>query len=293
MEQTLALNGRFIVIAAQAARQKSGANLTGSIETGPIFPDLWQSKRRMDGHRISINGQHIIYDPVRLGAPGADLFDPAALAASGRLEGRPEGGRGSALFVSLEGVQAVLRPYRRGGLLGDLLGDRYVRAPLAFTRPWREFRLLARLHREGLPVPAPLAARVVPDGLIYRGDILVERLTDTETLAEALSRRALDEAQWRRVGEAVGALHRRGMDHADLNAHNVLLAGDGTVHIIDLDRARLRRPGRGWQHRNLQRLERSLRKLASERACFHPLDTAGVEALLEEWDRRVRSEATC
>ncbi len=245
----------------------------------------------MDGHYLHIGGQHILYDPVRLGAPGADLFDPAALAAAGRLAGRPEGGRGSALFITLDGgIQAVLRPYRRGGLLANLLGDRYLRAPLAYTRPWREFRMLARLKREGLPVPAPLAARVVPDGLIYRGDILVERLTDTETLAEALTRRALEPGQWQRVGEAVGALHRRGMDHADLNAHNILLARDGTVHIIDLDRARLRRPGRGWQHRNLQRLERSLRKLAGERDGFHPLDTDGLEALLDGWDRRTRAD---
>jgi len=68
-------------------------------------------------------------------------------------------------------------------------------------------------------------------------------------------------AQWQRLGAAIRRLHAAGVDHVDLNAHNLLVGDDGRVWIIDFDRCR-RRGGQGWQAGNLARLQRSLRKLA-------------------------------
>jgi RIO-like serine/threonine protein kinase len=51
------------------------------------------------------------------------------------------------------------------------------------------------------------------------------------------------------------------VDHADLNAHNVLIDGAGTIGIIDFDRGAVRRDGR-WKRGNLERLRRSLHKIA-------------------------------
>jgi len=51
------------------------------------------------------------------------------------------------------------------------------------------------------------------------------------------------------------------VDHADLNAHNILM-GDGGVSIIDFDRGRLRAPGK-WAAANLARLQRSLMKIGA------------------------------
>jgi 3-deoxy-D-manno-octulosonic acid kinase len=56
-------------------------------------------------------------------------------------------------------------------------------------------------------------------------------------------------------------LHRAGVDHADLNAHNILLDSQGVVSVIDFDRGRLRSPG-SWRNANLLRLHRSLGKIA-------------------------------
>ena len=55
------------------------------------------------------------------------------------------------------------------------------------------------------------------------------------------------------VGSVIGRFHRAGVWHADLNAHNVLVAPDG-VYLIDFDRGRLRVPAVAWQQANLQRL---------------------------------------
>ena len=54
--------------------------------------------------------------------------------------------------------------------------------------------------------------------------------------------------------------HEHGVQHADLNAHNVLLGRDGGVHLLDFDRGRLRERG-AWEDTVLARLHRSLVKV--------------------------------
>jgi tRNA A-37 threonylcarbamoyl transferase component Bud32 len=67
---------------------------------------------------------------------------------------------------------------------------------------------------------------------------------------------------WRAIGAAIARLHRHGVDHADLNAHNILLDKNAAVSVIDFDRGRLRAPG-AWTASNLSRLQRSLTKIAA------------------------------
>ena len=76
---------------------------------------------------------------------------------------------------------------------------------------------------------------------------------------------ALKDTHWRAIGAAVAALHGAGADHPDLNAHNVLVGPEGEIRVIDFDRGRLRKPG-AWAERNLDRLQRSLAKVADESA---------------------------
>jgi 3-deoxy-D-manno-octulosonic acid kinase len=59
----------------------------------------------------------------------------------------------------------------------------------------------------------------------------------------------------------IAKFHHAGVDHADLNAHNILLDAAQRVSVIDFDRGRLRTPG-SWRLRNLRRLHRSLLKIA-------------------------------
>ena len=74
------------------------------------------------------------------------------------------------------------------------------------------------------------------------------------------------EAQfWDAAGALVARFHRQGLDHADLNAHNLLFDDQGRGWMIDFDRSRLRIPATGWREANLARLQRSLHKRAGAR----------------------------
>ena len=170
-------------------------------------------------------------------------------------------GRGAVLFVRRGGRTWALRHYRRGGAVARLTADRYLWAGLERTRAFREWRLLRELHDDGLPVPRPVAAHVCRSGLTWRGDILTERIADTRSLASAMTAGEVDAGTWEAVGATVRRFHDGGVDHADLNAHNVLLDRATGVFLVDFDRSAVR-SGSGWQRRNLNRLRRSLRKIA-------------------------------
>ena len=208
----------------------------------------------------------ILYDDALLDHADAALFTPPPSATP------VAGGRGSAWVLPMAGGNAVLRHYRRGGRVAALLGDRYLWTGLAASRPWREWQLLHSLYIEGLPVPAPLAARVLRHGLFYCGDLLTRRIPATRSLAQALGEAELP---WGSVGACIRRFHAVGVWHADLNAHNVLLDATGKVYLIDFDRG-ARRTGGAWQAGNLARLKRSLDKLTAGR-----LDVAAWRALLD------------
>ena len=128
-------------------------------------------------------------------------------------------------------------------------------------RAFAEWRLLRHLGEQGLPVPKAIAARYQRGALSYRCDLITQRIADAEALSAVLARQALPEPSWRAVGAAVARLQRAGVDHADLNAHNLLLDGRGVISVIDFDRGRVRRPG-AWSLRNLRRLRRSFEKIS-------------------------------
>jgi tRNA A-37 threonylcarbamoyl transferase component Bud32 len=128
------------------------------------------------------------------------------------------------------------------------------------VRAFAEWRLLQHLTRRQLPVPKPLAARYQRRGLTYRCDLITQRIADASSLSALLAREPVSEGVWCDIGVAIARLHAAGADHADLNAHNILL-GRGGVSVIDFDRGRLRAPG-AWEQQNLQRLHRSLSKIS-------------------------------
>ncbi len=189
-------------------------------------------------------------------------------------------GRGRAVAVEIQGHPGVLRHYRRGGMVERWLGDRYLWAGLERTRAFREWRLLAALFARGLPVPRPLAARVCRDGLFWRGDLITARIRDARSLAECL-RADPAAVDWSAIGRCIRRFHQAGLWHADLNAHNILVDRDGKVWWVDLDRGRVRAPGR-WREANLARLARSLRKLAA--ASGRPFPASGWRALRRAYD---------
>jgi 3-deoxy-D-manno-octulosonic acid kinase len=216
------------------------------------------------GRRIATATGAMLSDPDCLGnlPPGADesLFDPQFWRRRGELQ-ETQGGRGSAWFILSGEHHWVLRHFRRGGFIARVSRDWYVWSGEAQVRSFAEWRLLEAMTHWGLPVPKPVAADYRRTGLFYRCNLITERVADAKPLSAVLALDALDEASWRAVGAAIARLHRAGVDHADLNAHNILVCSKGAVSVIDFDRGRLRGQG-PWTGRNLRRLQRSLIKIS-------------------------------
>lgn len=190
-----------------------------------------------------------------------DLFHPG----SGTGERRLEGGRGQVRFFRVpaaspgEGeVGLVHRAYLRGGLPGRLVRRRYLWTGLARSRPVRELLLAATLHREGLPVPDAVAARVRRRGLTWEGDLITVEVPGARTLADRILAGSAPPDLWSEAGRSIRKVHEAGAFHADLNIRNLLVDHRDQVWVIDWDRGRIRRVRPGWRQANLLRLRRSL-----------------------------------
>lgn len=209
--------------------------------------------------RKDLTGGVMLYDASRAGNALPAWFDPTYWRERGELDGEACG-RGTTYFIRTGKQNFVLRHYKRGGLVARVLRDHYFWRGEAVTRAFAEWQLLYHLHRAGLPVPAPVAARYRRQGLTYTADLITERLVDSISLADALRRRGIPILGWITIGRCIRSFHDLGVCHPDLNAHNILLVGDDSVYLIDFDRGRLMKPGL-WCDGNLVRLRRSLEKI--------------------------------
>jgi 3-deoxy-D-manno-octulosonic acid kinase len=207
----------------------------------------------------------MLVDSGKLGRPAdaaaETLFDPDYWQARGQIA-RASRGRGATWFISSQRGEWALRHYRRGGLITPLLSaDRYWWVGESGVRAFAEWRLLCALRAHGLPVPEPVAARYERDGRTYRCDLIMRRILGVDPLSNVLAAQPLEPAEWRAIGATIARFHAAGVDHADLNAHNILL-GQGAISLVDFDRGRVR-PDGSWKDGNLRRLRRSLRKISA------------------------------
>ena len=200
----------------------------------------------------------MLYDTQRTSNFSADFFEPDYWRKHDSIEGTARG-RGTTWFIRAGDSSFVLRHYRRGGLIAKFSKDKYWWHGENETRAFSEWYLTYHLHRAGLPVPTPIAARYIRKGLFYRADIITQRIEDSEPLAARLLKGPLPFTQWIAVGRCIRRFHDAGVCHADLNAHNILLTPTQT-YLIDFDRGTLRKRG-WWADRTLVRLYRSLEKV--------------------------------
>jgi tRNA A-37 threonylcarbamoyl transferase component Bud32 len=118
----------------------------------------------------------------------------------------------------------VFRPDRFADRARDLLrGD----------RARREHDHLVRAHGLGLPTVIPLAHGLVRDGEAMRSFVLT-RTVDGAPFEVA----SATAGQLARAGQLLRTVHDRGLAPQDLHAGNLLVARDGTLHLVDLTSVR-------------------------------------------------------
>lgn len=190
-----------------------------------------------------------------------------SLSALGSSGESGAGNRQSAFRIDVAGApEMYARRSRRGGLIASLLNDVYLGAN---PRPLTELALTVEAMNRGVPVVEPMGAIVEWLGpVLYRG-VFITRAIPGMTLWQFLltdddptvRSHVLEQAR-----AAIETMHAKGLAHADLNLHNLLVTQAGesfTVMILDLDKSRLYDSPLGppMRRANLARLARSARKL--------------------------------
>lgn len=190
------------------------------------------------------------------------------------------GGRGAAWFLNGEKLSWLLRCYQRGGLVALFNKETHWYHGQKAVRSFAEFHLLNRLYSLGLPVPQPVATcyyRVA--GFWYRAKIIVTRIPGAVPFSAYLL--SNESSLWASVGQLIRRFHDRGVYHADLNCHNILISGP-SLYLVDFDKSGIRRGSR-WKYRNLQRLRRSINKV---------LDNSAPDETERRWQELVRGYET-
>ena len=206
---------------------------------------------------------HLRLDPL-MPDPALPCFDPAYLPSQAQVVA--SGGRAAAWFVRLASLEAVLRHFKRGGLMARLVRERYLWLGLERTRSFAEFDLLRMMWQAGLPVPRPLGAAVWRGRLTYRAALLTQRIPLARPLGQCTEPKV-----WLEAGRVIAQMHQFDVWHADLNVFNLLVDAQDKVWIIDLDRGRRKALTATQRAENLSRLLRSVRKVAPEleSTCWH------------------------
>ncbi|MEZ9158419.1 3-deoxy-D-manno-octulosonic acid kinase [Vibrio lentus] len=216
---------------------------------------------------ISTKNQTIWYDPELLAQVPEDdiaqIFEAEYWRKREAISGSAKG-RGTTWFIQLDGIQAALRHYRRGGLFGKLVADQYRFSDWESTRCAMELNVLKALANAGVNVPKPIAARAIKSGLLYRADLMSERIPNAKDLVDVLVNGPIDADIYRRIGQEVRKMHDAGVNHTDLNIHNILLDTSQNVWIIDFDKCG-HQAGDDWKEGNLNRLKRSFLKEVNKR----------------------------
>ena len=187
-----------------------------------------------------------------------------------------DSGRGTVVMFNYMGQDLVLKTYHRGGLPGRFVRESYFYTGVHKTRMWQEFHMLVKLHAMGMPVPRPVAARCeLHSPFVYRGQLLMEQISDATTLADVIRSTPLSDHTWSRIGHTIARFHEQGICHNDLNASNILLTRDESIYLIDFDKCCAHPTTdeeanqRHWFEANLRRLKRSLLKHADKYRPFH------------------------
>lgn len=224
------------------------------------------------------DNSYILYDADIISDPVLQLFDGDYHTNSKNRQNNPAlwsevgVGRAVVVYFSHENIKMVLKHYFRGGLVASIVKDKYLGFDIENTRAFKEWRLLKKMQKLGLPVPVAIAARVDKGLFYYRADLITKEIENVKTLTEILSAQVISPELWKKIGACIKMFHHRDIYHADLNARNILLtyseSDPGDVYLIDFDNSYFRVNSETWKMANLARLKRSLLKFKKNIAGF-------------------------
>lgn len=204
----------------------------------------------------------ILYDADRLERPGVNWFSPDHWAQYGDVDTFRHG-RGGCWRIGMSTGSAVLKHYRRGGQMARLSFDRYLFTGWERSRGFLEWRLLAHLCAEGLPVPEPLAALCIRAGRSYRAALISRYIEGAVGLQHLLINDVPNLPELAlKTGQLLALFHSADVNHVDLNVNNIVKDHEGRLWLLDFDRGQLVRMTKKKRQKALQRLQRSLHKLA-------------------------------
>lgn len=252
---------------AQSGPCRTAPGETGAKLVWGVSPEGFARIVDRDGNRLVVRQDQIEY------------IDFSLCEEDDSLEGDRNSryyGRGAVRVRGLaNGHPAVIRRYFHGGVFRCLTRDWFFTWP---PRPFRELAITEELRRRGLTTLEVYAACVSrPFGPFYRGWFITRQLPDAEDLWSALKTGLAERLGFERVlrvvAESIAALHREGVYHADLNLKNILVRAEGAdvaAYIIDFDKTKvfLGKLPTPLASKNLNRLERSVRKLDPEGRFF-------------------------
>lgn len=196
------------------------------------------------------------------------------------------GGRGGiGAFQLRPDLIAVLRPYRRGGLVKRVNRSHYFGLR---PRPFAELRASEALRMAEVPTPEVLGAAVRWDAPgAYTGALATREVPGAINLWHYLQMAPAAER-----GPACGAaaaatrrMHDAGAIHPDLNLQNYLVrrtASGFEGWVIDLDRVRLARVTPRTRQAAFDRICRSIRKLDPESAVITLACVEAFRGILDE-----------
>lgn len=206
-----------------------------------------------------IKNEYILYDSDIFTNSDDISFSVKTWANRSAIIGFAEG-RGTTFFVDYQSRELVLRHYKRGGKIAEYVEDQYLWLGLSLSRSWQEFKLLDYMQKCSLPVPKPIAAHVVRDGLLYRADLITQRIRNSHLLLNELINNTLEQGHWQALGGVVRRFHDKNIEHVDLNVKNILLDEGGRFYLIDFDKCSKRKHAQSWKTANINRLKRSIEK---------------------------------
>ena len=178
--------------------------------------------------------------------------------------GRKVAGRGTVTFFRGFGLDLVHKTYKRGGLIRKLISSVYLWTGLEKTRAHIEFYGLKKMFDLGLPVPRPVAARIIRNGIFYRAELITQEIENATTLGKHLAENNLARGMLKELGVAIRSLHGAGFMHPDLNIENILIGDSKKIFFLDFDQTKPLKQRETQFGRNIERLRRSVEKFCKK-----------------------------